>query len=393
MIGIFDIRTNNQVSFGNGISKVSKVASEIQEAAASSVPVKSDIPKLSAKYQRNTIFNIDRGILRDADMRLVEKIKESVDLVQKRLSKIKNKVEKNKVSTYPNIVTDPFTSKILEFKVNSSTLTSISGRKVKLQGDNEVYLELNAKGYFSGGNKYLINSEGEIIKRPAPAFSRDAGIHKYDEPVYYSQKEINNLGLNKELTLFNTELEKFNHHINNLEKPEHAAEELLKAAKLNQEQDYTTMISSFEKKFNLLKNGIENVGAKNVRRKKVIEQECKFRISKGAPIMQLNDVNNAGNTVLLSMHSLNGKKAVKIVVLDDKDVKNIFLIKDNFIVKSKDVPRAMKTPYYKQIDTYTTEELKREGILKLLDDIERRIDSGYDTMKGMFGETRLRKKS
>ncbi len=388
MIGIFDLRNNNHIYFGSGISKVSKIATEVEDAVASSVEKKSQTKK-SAKYMRSTIFNLDRGVLKDADLRLVNKIEESVALVNKRLSKIKTKEEKERVTSYKNLLSDPFSDKTLEFKVNSPYLTSISGRKVKLQGDGEVFFELKTKGFFSGGNKYLINSEGEIMKRPAVHYAKDAAIHKYDEPEYYSQSEINNLGINKELTLFNTELEKFNEHINNLDQIDPAAENLLRMANKNQNQNYSVMITTFDKKFQQLKNSLENIGIKHPSTKRMIASECKFRISKGTSIMQLNDINEQGDSVLLSIHSVIGKKAVKVEVWNDDKLKNIFLVKDNFIVKSNDVPTALKTPYYKQISVYGNEELKDEGILKLLDDIEKRMDSSYKTMKSMFGEDRI----
>ena len=230
----------------------------------------------------------------------------------------------------------------------------------------------------------MINREGEIIKIPTIDFLRDAKIHAYDaDSVYYTQHEINNLGMRRYLDLYDAEIEKLHKYMQN-EEPK-----IVKKQPEISQYFWEIQIKKCNdvyQKFNKLYYGID-VNSTTYGRKKTFADICGIKLDKTRPIMEIDNLKNKGQNVLINIIEKSEKPAIRIRLYENNHQTKMFVILDGHPVEETNPPVEENLfKLGKIIKYYSPAETEENNIPQLLNAIEERLDKGQKKLRAMIGK-------
>ncbi len=339
----------------------------------------SDKKSVADTYMKSNFFNNERGALKDSVLSLISQIKK--DMVN--ISDIKNAANpdvKSKALTYESLLETP--QDILAFKVDNPKVTAMSAQVKSLRG--EEFFDFTLHGYFGDKRKFLINNEGEIIKTVSPKFLSKEKMHAYDaDNVYYTQQEINNLGIDKYFGIFRAEMAKFKDHmltpISPVEtvKPQKQIDWLLYMYKQRETLD------SIQRKFGTLYDGIIGHSRTSVQRKK-LSQICGVKLHKKFPLIQLENINSKNESVLINFTQIGKKTVARMVVYNPQSKINRLFINGQLVEES---PRKESNPFTvgRIAKFYTPQETDELKISELLNDINDKLSASLKQLRIYFG--------
>ena len=340
----------------------------------------STIPVNKTRYNNSNFFNIERGALKESDLKLVNNIKEKIpeilSFITSPLKEIKSKVLENDL-----YIDAP--KNIVALRLNHPSIIAISASVKTARADK--YLDFCIHGYFGDKQRFLINPEGEIVKKITPDFFKREKQHAYDaDPEYYTQYEINNLGLNKYLKLFCKQMENFKDSILNPQKIEKtlAPQKVIDKELFLLEQQ--SKLYRIQKKFNLLYDAM-TTNSRTSNHLKKFSDICAVKPHRKQRIMNLDNINDKKECALINFVSRSDKHITRIVVYTDTTKTQRLFINGEL---AEEVPRENSNPFTIPVinKIYTPEEMDKMKTLELLDDIEKRLTYGINQLRAMIGD-------
>lgn len=325
----------------------------------------------------NNIYNNERGTLSERDNALATELRTLIPDTLKLISSSKNRI-KSDWFLYKGLIETP--KDLLALKVNNPKVTVISA-KIRNAG-GEDYLDFAIHGYFGDKKRFLINKEGEIVKTPSENFFNDKKAHSYDmESLYYSQHEICNLGLNRYMEMFKSEIFKLKSALKYCKPVEKDSVPMTNSDvfSYNSKELFESVHSGFYK----LYYGIMN-NAKTIVQKKSLSDICGIKLNKNYPIILINNINDANQDVLINFIKLERQTAARIVVYDAEKQSKFLLLDGNLVEEGY---KHSKTPLSvgKITKYYSSQESAELGIPVLLNTINERIQYGLKRLRAMLG--------
>ncbi len=360
--------------------KYAKVSDEVYASSAS-----SNLRRVKA--ENCNIIDNERGALKNTDISLVNKIKKEIPSTLKLISSPAKEV-KNNVLTYGALLDSP--KHILALKFDNPKYIAMSGSVRNLRG--KEYLDFILDGYFGDKKRFLINSDGEIIKSVSPKFFTNEPLTAMDkEPVYYSQYEINNLGLGRFIDIFSKEIKKLNDYVKlpviPVKKQVIVPEPPFDRATFLYKQ--REALGNIHKNFDKLYYGILNNSRTGIQRRK-LSDICDVTLHKKFPLMQINNINKKGESVQINFSELGNKPVARILLLSPMEKTNRLFIDGQLV---EEISRDGSNPFTvgritKFYTPYETFELKLETLLK---DINDRLIYGINRLRATIGSSRVDK--
>lgn len=358
----------------HNLLKFAKFSDDAAQTAASS-PVLTE----RQKFSRQNIFNLERGALDDQEIIMVKNIKDKIKHVLEIVNVPSNKI-KSKLLFYKYLLNDP-SSKQLQLKVNNPQITSISGAIKSKNG--EEYLDLTLHGYFDDKRRFLINSEGEIIKGANPIYSKEVAAHAHEfDVVYYSQHQINNIPFKNYFSMYISEIDKFQKFLSQGE-PKKVEPKAKFVEDPNFKIKQNAKLVSIHIKFVKLMSAIINNSKTGIQRRKLADV-CGVKLNNKQPTMQVRGINNDEN-VIISFPDVQGKSVAKITLFD-KTSNFQYIFSDGLLVKDCNFLDTKSGQKLKVFGYHTQDETERFGIPKLLEFIEYRLSLGQQKLRALIGD-------
>lgn len=333
------------------------------------------------------IFDNERGALKNSEISLVKKIKKDISSSLKLISSPAKEI-RSKVLTYDPLLDSP--DHILALKFKNPKYTAMSGSVKTLRG--EEYLDFILHGYFGDKKRFLINRDGEIIKSVSPKFFTNEPLTAMDkEPVYYSQHEINNLGLGRFIDIFSKEIKKLNDYIKlpiiPASKP--VAEKKPPFDRMTFMYKQREALDKIHKNFAKLYYGILNNSRSGIQRRK-LSDICEVTLHKKFPLMQINNINKEGESVQINFSELANKPVVRFLIFSPNEKINRLFIDGQLV---EEASRDGSNPFTvgriaKFYTPYETSELNLEKLFKEIND---KIIYSLGRLRGVIGSYRIDK--
>ena len=266
-----------------------------------------------SRYSKSNLFNLERGALKESDMALVEKIEEKIPEILNYIASPIKDFNQRLLSWEAYI---PAPKNIIALKIDNPKVMAISASVKKVGA--ESYLDFNVHGYFGEKQRFLINREGEVVKTITPDFFKDEKVHAYDaDPVYYTQHEINNLGLNKYLKMFKNRMDDLKNYM--LRK-----EEQVKVIEPQKGIDkdlfllaHKSKLKKIHREFDVLYDAI-TTNSRTTNHLKKFSDICSVRPHRKYRIMQLDNINDTDQNAIVNFTELGSKQVARITVYDNK---------------------------------------------------------------------------
>lgn len=330
---------------------------------------------LDTGYKKSNFFNTERGTLSNSDVMMVAGIKNMISETLKVMSSRKKAV-KEKILNYSPLVRSS-ENNILAFKVNNPKITAISGQVKTI--DNEEYFDFTLYGYFGDKKRYFINNEGEILKS-----TKKGKNNIYDtEPDYYSQHEINNLGINKYFKMFKTEIDNFRTYLN-LDIPIKKEPEPVNIDWASYLYHQNEKLDSIRDKFDILHDGISQVSRTAIRKRKLSEM-CGVKFHKKFPLIELINFNELNQNAQINFTSIGNKKIVRIVVFGEGKKNNRLFVGGQLVEESARENCTNPFVISRILRKYSLQETEQFGVKKLLDDIDNKLSESIKKFKALIG--------
>jgi len=353
------------------LRKFAKLNEDIAVSAASS----SAKPE---RYNNSNFFNNERGTLKKSEISLTNEIKTAIPEL---ISLISLPKFKTKLSTYKPLLDSP--KEMIAFSIDNPKYMAISGKVKNVIDDS--YLDLSLYGYSGDKKRFLINNEGEIVKSLTPNFFAKGQEHIYNpDDIYYNQHELNNLGLNKYLKIYNDELLKLKEFINKKEIP-------LKGVETKVVIDYSSFLykqnealKTLRENFNLLYNGIMNNSRSSAQRS-YYESLCGVKIRKSPPIIKIENINSGKSSASINFFEIGKKPVTRIVVSENASETNRLFINGKLV---EEASRDRSNPFVagRILKIYSPYETDILGIPKLLENINNKFSDGIKQLRAFIGD-------
>ena len=333
-----------------------------------------------SRYNKSNLFNLERGALKESDMALVEKIEEKIPEVLNYIASPIKEFNQRLLSWEAYI---PAPENIVALKINNPKVMAISASLKKAGA--ETYLDFNVHGYFGEKQRFLINREGEVVKTITPDFFKGEKAHAYDaDPVYYTQYEINNLGLNKYLTMFKNRMDDLKNHL--LKK-----DEQVKIIKPQKEFDkdlfllaHKSKLKKIRREFDVLYDAI-TTNSRTASQLRKFSDICLARPHRKYRIMQLDNINDSNQNAIVNFTELGNKQVARITVYDNTSKTRRVFADGELIEESyRDGNNPFLVGKIKKV--YTPEEMNKINTLNLLEGIDKRLVYGLNKLRAMIGD-------
>ena len=245
------------------------------------------------------------------------------------------------------------------------------------------------------GEQYVINPKGEIEKNPSMRFIREKSIRPKGEKIeYFSQKEINDLNINRQIYSLKSELKKYIDYIMfrakeinaiRYKKADNISGTVLK---------YQDTIDLITENFKFFKGSINKLSY-NAVDKDVFRIYNKIKTFHSMNSIMFKDATPDGRSLFLIYSKINKKPAMKIFIMDygNKRIDKSFVIYENKLAKFTP-KRVNERPKHYNYDFhyYTQEEIDNSGLDYYLNiAAERLIDLNSKLKEGIA--ERLSKKN
>lgn len=333
-----------------------------------------------SRYSKSNLFNLERGALKESDMALVEKIEEKIPEI---LDYIASPIKEfnHRLLAWESYISAP--KNIVAMKIDSLKVNAISASVKKVGA--ESYLDFNVHGYFGEKQRFLINREGEVVKTITPDFFKGEKAHAYDaDPVYYTQYEINNLGLNRYLTMFKNKMDDLKNYM--LRKDEQI---VMVKSENGIDKDlfllaHKSKLKKIRREFDVLYDGI-TTNSRTANHLKKFSDICSARPHRKYRLMQLDNINDAEQNAIVNFTELGSKQVARITVYDNASkTQRVFV--DGKLVD--EYYRDSTNPFLmgKIKKVYTPEEMDKINTLGLLDLIDKRLIFGINKLRAMIGD-------
>lgn len=355
--------------------KFSKMSDDVTGGITSSV---------ERSYARSNLFNNDRGTLTPRDIGLVQELKTTVKDVLNLISAPKKGLKK-KLLAYNRLLESP--DNMLAVNVDNPRITAFSGEVKNIK--DEQYFDFTVYGYFGDKKRFLINNEGEIIKKPSAKFFTGEKLTASDkESVYYTQNEINNLEIRRYMNMFKTEVLNLKNDIlgkESVAKPKKVAkvtEKPFDPYSFIYKQKET--LDTIHRKFNIVYCGIMNNARTSIQRRKLSEI-CGVTLHKKFPIMCLNDINHSMSSATVNFTQIGSKPVTRILVQNGISKSNRLFIDGQLV---EELSRDGSNPFTigRISKSYTPKETEELGVAELLENIDKKLDSSIIRLRAMLGK-------
>ena len=333
-----------------------------------------------SRYSKSNLFNLERGALKESDMALVEKIEEKIPEILNYIASPIKDFNQRLLSWEAYI---PAPKNIIALKIDNPKVMAISASVKKVGA--ESYLDFNVHGYFGEKQRFLINREGEVVKTITPDFFKDEKVHAYDaDPVYYTQHEINNLGLNKYLKMFKNRMDDLKNYM--LRK-----EEQVKVIEPQKGIDkdlfllaHKSKLKKIHREFDVLYDAI-TTNSRTTNHLKKFSDICSVRPHRKYRIMQLDNINDTDQNAIVNFTELGSKQVARITVYDNKaKTQRVFVDGELVDEYYRDSTNPFLMGKIKKV--YTPEEMDKIDTLNLLEGIDKRLIYGLNKLRAMIGD-------
>jgi hypothetical protein len=353
--------------------KYSKIPDETVNSAVTPSIQKS-------RYSKSNFFNLERGALKESDMALVEKIEEKIPEILNYIASPIKDFNQRLLSWEAYI---PAPKNIVALKIDNPKVMAISA-SVKKAGA-ESYLDFNVHGYFGEKQRFLINREGEVVKTITPDFFKGEKAHAYDaDPVYYTQYEINNLGLNRYLTMFKNKMDDLKNYM--LRK-----DEQVKVIEPQKGFDKDLFLLAHKSKLNKIRREFDvlydaiTTNSRTTNHLKKFSDICSVRPHRKYRIMQLDNINDTDQNAIVNFTELGRKQVARITVYDNSaKTQRVFVDGELVDEYYRDSTNPFLMGKIKKV--YTPEEMDKINTLNLLEGIDKRLIYGLNKLRAMIGD-------
>lgn len=324
-----------------------------------------------------------KGMLKDNDNILAAEITDLFNEVHETLKTIKNSLTRSKIKNgYPPLKMGKAGSRMLEFEGIGQNRENIS---VNILNDHyEKHLIINVEAFGGKMKNIIVNSKGEVLKRPSSVLEREWYIDgKEKGGQFYTQDEVDNLNFSQYLISLKKELELYKAFINR--KINAISDKKLKHTTFEEGsvEKYNNLLNSVNKQYSYYKTNITGIFDKKERH--AIKERFNIHTQKGHPSIILRQITPDGEDLHLSYPKINGEICTKILIIDKVGaIKNTLLVKENKLVKYEaDNIHSRKRNdrgfyYYSQQEV---DQSKLEEYLKIIEKHLKIVNNAIDNVK------------
>lgn len=283
--------------------------------------------------RRNLFPQSKKGLLEGENLSMVSELRDTYNEIYERIHSVGNSITRSKIK---NSYGAPLNkgvagSRVLEFEGIGPDSETFSINVFNYQG--KPHLVLNKKSSDGQVETFFINPKGQVMKKPPLVMDRkNIGPNSSNKVDYYTQDELDEISLERKFEPLREQLKLYKEHINS------------KIEALNNKKEWTStpenvgslssendLIAEISQKYEDYKSVFSHINPiKRAKVAKILGLETR----RGNPSIVMRNVGENSENIHLSFPIFEGKKGVKIQILDENDeVKNVFYIMDDKLVK------------------------------------------------------------
>jgi hypothetical protein len=239
------------------------------------------------------------------------------------------------------------------------------------------------------GEQYVINPKGEIEKNPSLRFIRETSVRPKGEKIeYFTQKEIDGLGIKNQIYALKSELKKYIDYIMSRSKEINAIRYKKADNVSGSVLKYQGTIDSITENFKFFKSSINKLSY-NAIDKDIFRIYNKIKTFHSLNSIMFKEATPDGRSLFLIYSKFKRKPAMKIFVMDygNKRIDKSFVIYENKLAKftPKKVTERPKN-YNHDFHYYTQEEIDNSGLDYYLNIIEKRLEELNSNLRDGISE-------